>query len=252
MKDTFSVQSVLDDFLKDEMKRKKERKTKRFYASSLGFCKRKQIWKRKNEEESNLIDKRTLKVFSVGNIFHQWIQELLKKAITEKGSTVEIEKEVVNEEYDFKCRYDLLVQLNKNSKRLLYDFKSVNSRAFHWLKNTGKPVAKEYHKMQVVSPAVMDESLEVDECRLLYISKDDLCMVEIPVLVKDYKDKVINELKELNYYYKKDILPERIPEIEEGKPNWECGYCPFLNKCRGADWKIAIKKKVADKKKKLI
>lgn len=220
---TWSVQQTINDFLQKETEERKNKKAEYFYASSLGSCKRKQIWKRMNEPETNPADNRTLRIFSVGNIFHEWIQDLLEKA----GVLINKEQTIINEEYNYKGRYDALCE--KDGKKLLYDIKSQSSRSFHYLKEKGGGI-DEAKKMQVVSYAVMG-NLPVEECRILFVSKDDLCVMEFSVAVKDFKQKVIDELVELNKFFKNKEIPAELP-LENGKASWQCGYCNYRDKCK--------------------
>lgn len=238
---TFSFQKILNDWLRQETEKRKEKKIDAFHASSLGQCKRKQIYRRMNEPESNPPDDRALRIFAVGDIFHEFMQ---KKA-EEAGVLVAKEQSIKNEEYNYSGRYDALIE--KDGKKLLYDFKTQHSQSFHYMQENGTGV-DEGKKLQIVSYAVMG-NLPVDECRLLFLSKDDLCMMEVPVRVKDYKDKVIAELKELNQFYKEKKIPDQIPEIENGKANWQCTYCAFKDNCRGKNWEIKLKEKIKLNKK---
>ncbi|MCX6806896.1 MAG: hypothetical protein NT135_02130 [Candidatus Berkelbacteria bacterium] len=241
MEKSFSFQKILNNYLRQETEKRKEKKVEYFHASQLGSCKRKQIWRRMNEKETNPADDRALRIFAVGDIFHEFLQ---KKA-EESGCLIAKEQEVINDEYNYKGRYDAFIE--KDGVKLLYDFKSQHSQSFHYMQENGTGV-DEGKKLQIVSYAVMG-NLPVQECRLLFVSKDDLCMMEVPVKVEDYKDKVVAELKELNQFYKTKIIPEPLPEIENGRCQWQCLYCPFRDKCRGEGWEEEVKNKIKEQKK---
>lgn len=240
-KETFSFQQILNGWLKKEMDERKEKRVDAFHASSLGTCKKKQILRRMNTPESNPITERSLRIFSVGDVFHEWMQKKAEDA----GVLIAKEQTITNEEYNYSGRYDALIE--QDGIKLLYDFKTQHSKSFHYIQENGIGV-EDSKKMQIVSYAVMGK-LDVKECRLLFISKDDLCLMEVPVKVEDYKDKVIEELKELNEYYKNKKIPNPISEVEKGKPNWQCSYCPYLDKCRGKGWAEKVKNKIKKEKK---
>ena len=222
-----SIQPIINEYLRKE-KEENKHDSKYFHASSLGSCKRKQIWTILKVPETNPLDDRMLRVFSVGNVFHEWLQDKLAKA----GVLIAKEQEVINEKYNYKGRFDALVKIE--NKNILYDFKTQHSKSFHYIKNNNEGV-DEGKKLQVVSYAVMG-NIKVDECRILFISKDDLCFLEYIIPIEPYKKKVIDELVELNVFLKTKKLPPALPEKENGKPNWQCGYCRYLDKCRGKNW----------------
>lgn len=224
MNNNFSIQSILNAYFEQEINKEKKEKDKSFYASQLGTCLRKQIWKRQGKKPSNLLDGRRLRIFSVGDIFHEWIQSKLKKT----GILIKVEGEIVNTKYNYRGRYDALVE--KNGKKLVYDFKTVHSRAYHY-----KDFPYKHHQIQLASYVLFlqKDYPDLDEGRLLYISKDDLCLKEIPLkLTQEWKKKVLKELKVLNKYYKIGKIPSKLPLEENGDLSWQCKWCQYKDICQ--------------------
>lgn len=200
------VRPAIDDFL---LKEAEERRDYGDYwsASSAGYCMRKVIFDRLGVDYVNP-DARKQKVFSVGHIFHEWIQDITKKA----GISVAQELELIDEKFKIKGHIDDLIQTDDGI--VLYDYKTQNSRAFSYK----KPGMNYYHRMQLGTYMMMlrqtktpdgDEiEYPVDEARILKISKDDLRMAE-EVLFWD--DRLAHDVKTywetINNYYQDKKMP---------------------------------------------
>ena len=228
----FTIQLIIDNWLRKEEEEMKQ-EAKYFYASDLGYCERKTIYRRKNTPQTNPPDNRGLRIFSVGHIFHEWVTDKILK----NGILLAAEQEIINEKYNYKGRFDALVKAD--NKKILYDFKTQRSDSFHYLVREGGP--KKEHILQITSYATMG-NIKPDESRILYISKDDLLFAEYTIKTELYEDEVREELKSLNQFLKEDTLPPQITETNYGKPNWKCRYCPYKDLCRGKDWEGKILK----------
>ena len=209
-----SIQELIDKALE----RKSDRvRSGKFSPSSLGKCYRAQYWNRKNEPPSNPIDERTNRVFKAGNLFHEFVQGLIL------AQNPQAQKEVLIETEDFKGYADLVLEDE------IIDIKSQHSKAFWYRKNlTWKETEpKVYHNiMQVVFYAV---ELKKDNARLVFVSKDDLCIQEYPLSVDKYKMDLGVEIATLRDIWHYDALPEAKPRAYDGK---ECGYCGWQDKCK--------------------
>jgi CRISPR/Cas system-associated exonuclease Cas4 (RecB family) len=225
----WSIQEVINGSLRKDQNHKT---SDYWYASELGTCQRKSTYRRKGIEPTEKLDDRTLRVFGAGDIFHDWIQKLIEQ----EGFLVKKEGEFFNAEHNLKGRYDLLAE--KDGYRILYDIKTVHSRMFHWLEKSGGQ-AKDHHCCQLTAYKMFSGE-KIDEARMLYLSKDDLCVSEIPVITEKYEQKVIDELNSLNSFWEKGELPPQLPEIEDNKINWICNFCSFKTLCRGENWKPKI------------
>jgi PD-(D/E)XK nuclease superfamily protein len=169
-----------------------------FRVSSAGYCYRHNIMKRLGVPpvpgQEN--DVRTIKVFTAGHIFHEWMQRLTKEA----GISVSQEDEVRDPEYELVGHYDDLVRIDEG-KLILYDYKTQNSRAFTWQK--GKPIST-FHKYQLGTYMwqLRNQYPELDEARILKISKDDMRMHEEILYWNDeLEDQILHYWDHLKEYW---------------------------------------------------
>jgi hypothetical protein len=213
-----SIQGLIDKALE----RKGDRISSGKYSpSSFGKCFRNQYWNRKNEPQSNPIDERTNRVFKAGNLFHEFVQEVI---IANNHGT---QAEVLIEDDDFKGYADLVMTDE------VADLKSQHSKAFWYRKNLN---------WEELSPKLMCNILQVTFyafklskkwARLVFISKDDLCIQEYPFEVSKYKEELNKELSTLKDFWSKQVLPPAIPRAypdKDGRPA-ECKYCGWKDKC---------------------
>lgn len=154
------IRPIVDKYLLDEAT--KERDYGNYWsASSAGYCYRRLIFGRLKIPHV-AEDARKQRVFSVGHIFHSWLQDITKEA----GLSIAQELELQDEELMIRGHIDdlVLVELNlnvggvvnpddgkmypfENPKQLiLYDYKTAHSRSFTYSK--GRPMSY-YHKIQL-------------------------------------------------------------------------------------------------------
>lgn len=206
-------------------------------ASSAGTCMRLQIMRRlkippvPEIQEDKL---RTQRVFSVGHIFHSWIQELTRNA----GISIAQEVELQDEDIMVRGHFDDLVLIPYESedgktggnRLILYDYKTVNSQAFNYKRDK----MRYHHKLQVGTYMYMlrnrgifqvskdelrggvinfDGSIQsthnLSEARILNISKDDLRMAETQLLWSESLEEEVKEYwTKLNAYWETKKLPK--------------------------------------------
>jgi len=215
------IQELIDQ---DLIPKPRERSGK-YSPSSLGGCYRKQWWNRKDEPKTNPPDARTLRVFKVGHMFEQFVVERMKTRYPDLKTQVEVEDE------DFKGFADFVLG-NEVS-----DVKSMHSRGFHWLAKADDPVeSKVEHAMQVTYYAMM---LGLEKCRLIYVSKDDLCINEYAFPTNRFRGRVEAEICDLRQLWLSDSPPPPLPRAWGGESNIdkklkipkECGWCNWRTKC---------------------
>jgi hypothetical protein len=211
---TISIQSLIDKAL---IRPERERSGK-FNPSSFGGCYRKQYWNRKNEPKSNPPDERQIRVFAAGQLFHDFVQNLMPNC----------KKEVLVESDDVKGFADLV------SDTEVIDIKSQHSKSFWYMaKFKGDDIKKEKYSnwLQVLYYA---RELGKKFGRLVFVSKDDLAIQEYVQPLDDYwLGQIDAELKALRYLWKKDELPPAKPRCKPNKKGeyWECNYCDWKDKC---------------------
>lgn len=201
---TFSLQALINSHVAKLGEEKKAYESWR--ASSLGGCPRKHFYKRLGIEETSPPDERTQRVFEVGNIFHEFIQGIADKS----GHAAEIETEMYDKELDLGGRCDLIG--GNPPQRILWDIKTINSRAFWHLENSGKTLAEKFPQYVQQLGAYMlmlkRDGNPVDEGRILLVSKDDLMMKEVTFhLTPELEQSVKEELELLNKHWAEKTLP---------------------------------------------
>lgn len=171
-------------------------------ASSAGYCMRKNIFERLGVPTVNE-DARKQRVFSSGHIFHEWIQAITKEA----GVSVSQELELQDEDLMIRGHFDDLIKVGDNL--IVYDYKTAHSRWFEYVKD--RPMSH-YNKMQLGTYMYMlrkGKYPELQEGRILKISKDDLRLHEIQLLwSKELEKEVYGYWATLNGYWKKKTMPE--------------------------------------------
>lgn len=208
-----SIQGMIDDVLSSKGEREK---SKKFSPSSFGKCFRAQYWNRKDEPKSNPPDSRVMRVFKAGNLFHDFVQQTIINKYPE------IQKEVlVAVDEDIVGYADLVNDIE------VIDIKSQHSQAFHYMSKT-KDIGEDRKPnwLQVMYYAM---ALKKPGARLVFVSKDDLCIQEYHFTVDNkWKKEVNDELKILRMWWEKQKLPPAQPRAYGGK---ECKFCQWMDKC---------------------
>jgi hypothetical protein len=198
----------------------------RYKPSNLGRCYRLQYWARKGEEETNKPDDRLLRVFECGNIFHDWVQGIMMaKYGNEK--LIEIEKRI--ETPDFVGYADMV-----NTDEVI-ELKTVHSYQFHHLKDETISETKLPNILQMMFYA---KAFNKSRGRLVFISKDDLCIAEYVFEYEKFEVVLATEIVKLQNYWELQQLPPAIPrayvkKIKDKKTGCitteikDCQFCPF-------------------------
>lgn len=209
-----SIQGMIDEVLKEKPDRKRSGK---FSPSMFGRCYRAQIWNRQNEPVSNPPDARVSRVFKAGNLFHDFVQQTILSKFPD------IKKEVLVAVDDDIVGYADLV----NDVEVI-DIKSQHSQAFHYMaKSKDIREDKKQNWLQVGYYAL---SLNKPGMRLVFVSKDDLCIQEYHQPLDEYwKKEIGSEILTLRNLWKIGELPMANPRAYNGK---ECQYCNWRDKCQ--------------------
>lgn len=209
------IQELIDDILAEDQKEERVR-SGLWNPSKFGRCLKLQYLDRHNEPKSSHVDARTLRVFKVGHVFHEWIQDL----ILSKYPDAEIEKKVQTKHLKGFADYVLDDEVG--------DIKTVHSKSFWYLKKKGSNILedKKENILQLTTYAIL---LNKPYIRLVLVSKDDLTIKEYRIKVTfDLKKKVGHELYQLNKYWREQQLPPAKPRAFNGK---ECKYCNYQEVC---------------------
>lgn len=217
------IQSLIDEALKTESGKERKRSGK-FSPSQFGKCYRAQVWNRSGEPKTDEPEERVLRVFKAGNLFHNFVQGVIKE------ENPSIETEVMVSEDDIVGFADIV---NGDS---VTDLKTVHSMAFHWMTKEGD--ISESKKPNILQVAYYARMLGKKKFSLCYISKDDLCIQEYAFILNSKWDfELDHELAAIRMAWKlfteKGILPADEPRAyKDKKGNFrECSYCSWATRC---------------------
>lgn len=185
-------------------------------ASSAGYCMRRNIFTRLRVPPTSEPDPRKQRVFTVGHVFHKFMQDITK----DSGLSIAQEVELQDEKLMVRGHFDDLILINDNL--ILYDYKSQSSKSFTYLKNKDSGMSW-YHRQQLatymymlrnnnhsfISGAGPFVNTKLQEARILKISKDDLRMHEEQLMWSPALEKEVYEYwSTLNGYWDKKQLPD--------------------------------------------
>lgn len=223
-----TIQQLIDEALV----RPEREGSGKFKPSKFGCCYRQQIWARKEEPASNPIDERTLRVFKAGNFFEDFVKSCIMK--DGNGWIDGNADDRVIECEDVKGFADLI------GSNEVCDVKSQHSKSFWWKKKelqAGKNIRDIVHHnwMQVMYYV---RELGKEFGRLVYISKDDLCIAEYVQKWDGYwKEQLDTELAVLRDFWADGILPPAEPRLFPKKDGsfGECQYCSWQQTCKALE-----------------
>ncbi|MEM7828549.1 MAG: PD-(D/E)XK nuclease family protein [Candidatus Aenigmatarchaeota archaeon] len=216
------LENIVDSYIA-EKRAEQIRPHDKFRVSDAGRCHLMRFWKRQGKPATDEPDARTQRVFEVGHVFHVWLQDLLQK------TGLLLHKEYRVEDMHRIGHIDAIVRVGE--ALILYDFKTVHSRKFHHRRREGGNGDMHY-AMQAWTYAQM-LPFGVEDIRIAYISKDDLCIDEVSVL----------DIDDISEYVKQDwfSLIDSWVRQEEPRPNpadWECKYCIYKSSCQYAKERV--------------
>ena len=213
-----SIIKTIDNYLLEKQKEKEKRIRSGLFSPSLfGRCFRAQFWNRKNEPQTNPPDINALRRFACGDLFHDFVQNMLPPHLNEVKVSVDP---------------DILGFADIVGDNFVADLKSVHSKKFWYMAKSGYNIdAEEIPKiLQVVYYA---SRLNKPIAKLVFVSKDDLCIEERDFVVEKWADRLEAEIQTLRNLWGADILPAAKPRTYNGK---EGKYCPFLDKCMSLEF----------------
>jgi len=126
-------------------------------------------------------------------------------------------------------------------EKIIIEAKSINSMAFWSHKNRDKDdhfLGYDHHKLQTY--AYLMGRPDAHHANIFYISKDDLCLQELPVYrTVVLSEAFLNDTRMITHYIKENITPPREPDIlfnpkkRKYEPNWKAGRSLYLTKITG-------------------
>ncbi|MHA1853861.1 MAG: hypothetical protein ACTSUF_10215 [Candidatus Heimdallarchaeaceae archaeon] len=212
------IQQLINEaLLKEQQKRRPS--SGKISPSQMGYCYRRQYWYRKGEPASNPFDARTLRIFKVGDIFEEFVSKYLPE---DMGRQVLVETEDIKGYADFVTKDEVI------------DIKSQHSRGFWWMNKDNYNINEEKKPniLQVMTYAYL---LDKPKGRLVYVSKDDLCILEYGFHINKWVKEIENELSTLKDFWSKGVLPPAQPRCywnKKEKKFKECEWCLYQDKCK--------------------
>jgi len=202
--------------------RKSRRKRREWFAvSNAGFCKRATILNRLNAKEEDH-DVKMKRIFWIGNVIHQAIQDLLKKS----GRLVAAEEFLAPYgSGDRSGAFDDILR-DDDSNLVLYEFKTKGTGIFWKMVLKDKKPAK-HNVYQAVTYYDMNTKYNLQKLKVVYFSKEDAAIRAFTV---DVTPELLAEVRawwdDVRGYYSRSELPAVLdPASPEGK-SW-CKSCTF-------------------------
>lgn len=225
-----NVEQILNDYLsKKKSQGDKDHSgfTGLINASSLGQCLRRIYYSIEKFTPTNPPDERLQRVFACGDLFHDFIQQILTK------------QEIGLAEQSYKDEF-VSVRVDFVSDTEVYEFKSMHSHAFWYMQkelDAGLSIVqmKPDHVLQVVLGAIC---FKKPIANLVYISKDDLCLKQFTLNVKELTPLVETELATIQEMLHIGQLPPPQPRLYGDKMDRdlkcpkECAYCNWRDMCQ--------------------
>lgn len=216
-----SIQQLINNELRKKQDEREPRTQTTWHASALGSCMCGQYLSRLGVKPDEEIDDRTLRVFQMGNHIEEWVVDLIKK---QEGYEIETQGRVFDEKLNLSGYYDLKIKNLETGKEIINEIKSKQSRSFWYMDKKGQG-AQDSHKMQLWSYLY---GTGIEEGRIIYVSKDDMSILEYPVFLKDkvLEEVVLNQLQILNEAWRL-----KLPPLPAPKDSWQAKYCSHHKKC---------------------
>jgi len=215
------IQNIINQAVRSRKRKKKEITS--WHISKIGSCMRGTYLERLGVKPDKEIDDRTLRVFDLGNKVEDWVVDLIS---SQDGVKIETQTRVEDKKLGVSGYSDVIIKYKGD--RVLYEIKSKNSRAFSWMDKKGEG-ANRHHEYQTWMYLRL---LGIEKGNIIYISKDDMRVLEYPVLLSNesLEQEVMSWLNSMNKAWKsKDISLLDLPE----KDSWQAKYCRFHKTCKG-------------------
>ena len=243
------VQAIYNDHLLEISEKKKAildetRPTDISYyrPSSAGMCSRKIYYETVMRiEPTNTIDKRVRRLFRLGDLLHQDIQEAFHK-IEKSDSYFSIyniyinniytEKEIILKKIRVRGFFDLLVEV-RDGGIFLYDIKSIGAyqykKNFSRMKERREPSIHQELQLATYGLWVEKEYGRLDGMYILYYNKDN-SLLRYKEVSSDRLLAALGFWGRINDEHSKSSLPTLQDNISP-VASWECNYCNFKDRC---------------------
>lgn len=251
-KKILNIEEIYDLYLTELNNRKVDARYKDkkwFHSSSAGLCARKHFFSSIAQDEGTPIDNDTRRLFRLGDLVHEDIQNALSEYSNTHGLSILIEKEIYIHDLNVRGYIDLAV-LDENT---LYDIKTCNS--WKWTKMFGRSgVGPDVHQqLQLATYGVWAANhYNLDDIRLvlLYYNKNTSQVKEVDLLSREIMAEAISYWEDVVFMCESvdkgtkgiDLISGGehyiTPPVQLGVApvhKWECSekYCRFYEICGG-------------------
>lgn len=211
-----NVQQLIDF----DVSQKEEKKVTSWQASKLGSCLCGVYLERIGVKPLEEIDDRTKRVFRCGNLFEEYVIAKIRES-----GQVKVEEQVRIEDPTLGVTGYADIVLEHDNWKEVVEVKSQHSKSFWYMTKKGEG-AYEHHMMQLL---IYMHVLKIEMGRIVYVSKDDLCIQEYQVDIHNpILQKAFDNIAKLNEALKTGILPEAAPE-----GSFQAKYCRYHKYCTG-------------------
>lgn len=200
----------------------------KFHPSSLWMCDRQAVMVARGEKQSNPPDSQTKRVFKIGKIIHEFIQEAMAWRFNRSGSEYNLQTEFAFDEEHVTGHGDdaLFVKwLTPEQEVVVYEYKSTRSLT----KQRSSKQASPHHVKQGATycAALAAQGHKVKELHVVYFEKTNLDIEEFVIPYNpEWRVKLDEKVEQLTPYLDK---PGEYPACSGEK--WAKPYCPFYPIC---------------------
>ena len=235
-----NIESIYHEYL---VRKNKQHKAARyqdrswFHSSSAGLCARKHYYSAVSQVEGVPVNSDTQRIFRLGTLVHEDIQNALTWYAQENGLPLLIEKEIYLEDLNVRGFIDLALLDSEGDNHVLYDIKTCNE--WKWKQMFGRYSDKQpstNYQLQLATYGLWAKRFfEIDniQMKLYFYNKNTSKMKEVDV-PEEYIDEAHSYWSSVNL----SIKDKTLPEVNLGMApvyEWECNqkYCQFYDVCGG-------------------
>jgi len=213
-------------------------KDKSWYHSSVaGLCARKHYFSTIQQVEGRPVDENTQRIFRIGNLIHEDIQEALTWYAQIHGLPLLIEKEIYLEDLNVRGFIDLALIDMEGDNHVLYDIKTCNDWKWKGMfgRNADGNQSLNYQLQLATYGLWAKRHYEIDNITMIlcYYNKNTSRMREVEV-PQEYIQEAYEYWSRVNLL----VADKKLPEVDMGIApvyKWECNekYCQFYEACGG-------------------
>jgi len=237
-----NINDVYHDYLLNVGKeeRKKIKKMPGYFGmSGAGSCYLKQMFKIE-EYEPEPHDKKTVRMFRLGTLVHNDIQEAIKQSNIQEleNIEIEIEKHFIIDKYKIRGYADIIIVDHINKLIEVIDIKTVKSYAWKFMyghvknRSTNPSVMAE---LQVASYAIskLKENIGYSVKMYLYHYKKDDSITRTKQLPDTFLHSALMYWTEFKEFRSENEIKDIEPGMTFNVPiyEWECKFCQYTKYC---------------------